>query len=198
MNQIETFIAFSGGIDSTYNLWRWLKDNPDDIILVHHVTYYNQEGRAEYEKKAVDQVLDWLRKNGLTNFHYVESILDLRQFRRIGLDTITLASLHGTLLKGYWEVKYWVTNTPKNEYSRLGDGVMARREKAKEIIKVITGKRYQSVYGLDKMTKREIINSMPKELFELTWWCRRPKEDGTVCGKCHTCKQVKEVVTNGE
>ncbi len=191
---MDTFIALSGGIDSTFNLWRWLVKNTDRKILVHHVTYFNREGRGYYEKQSVDKILQWLNGQGLTNYVYRESILDLTDFRRYGLDTITLASLHGTLLLGYVDIKYWVANTPKNEFKRLGDGVMHRRRRSREIVKVITNREYQSVYSLESMTKKEIINAMPKELFELAWYCRRPKADGSVCGECHTCKQVREAL----
>lgn len=48
---MNTFLALSGGIDSTYNLWRWLSNHPNQTLLVHHVVYYNREGRADLEKK---------------------------------------------------------------------------------------------------------------------------------------------------
>lgn len=191
---IETFIAFSGGIDSTYNLWRWLRDHPEQTILIHHVAYYNGEKRTLYEQKAVHQVLKWLNDQGMTNYKYVESILDLTQFKRYGLDTITLASLHGTLLTAYWDVKYWIANTPRDEYIRIGDAVTRRRERADDIIKLITNKRYQRIYSLHKLTKKQIIEDMPPELFKLTWYCRRPTKEGMVCGECHTCKQVEEAL----
>lgn len=190
---IDTFHGFSGGIDSTYNMWRWLKENPDKTLLVHHITYYNNEGggrRGYLEKEAVGNILNWFNEQGLTNYVYHESILDITDIPRFGLDTITMASLHGTVLLGYRGVSKWIANTPKNEYNRIGNEVFRRRKISRRIVKMITGRDFLPVYSLADMTKKQIMTAMPPELLELCWYCRRPTEDFKTCGECHTCKQV--------
>lgn len=193
--KMDTFIAFSGGIDSTYNLWRWLKENPKKKILVHHVTYFNNEGtglRGYHEKEAVDNILRWLNEQGLTNYEYRESVLDLKDFPRFGLDHITLSPLHALLLSAYPDINKWVKNTPRDEYERLGDQLQAWFTRADRLIRIIAKKQYDTIYSLEKMYKKDIIEAMPIELLELTWYCRSPQIDGSTCGQCHTCKQVSE------
>lgn len=192
---MKTFVAFSGGVDSTYNLYRWLKENPEDKILVHHVVYFNKEGtglRGYFEKESVDKILSWLNSQGLTNYEYRESILDLTNFPRHGLDTITLASIHSTLLLAYPDIEFILDNSPEDEFKRLGWRMKNRKERRDRIMNIIIGRKLTPIYSITHMSKQEIVNSMPKELFELTWYCRSPNEDGSTCGKCHTCKQVQE------
>lgn len=193
MTELTTLHAFSGGIDSTYNLWRWLEENPDKTLLVHHITYHNHEGRGDAELKAVHDILAWLKEKDLTNYIYIESLLDLTAFKYIGLDSTTLAALHGTLIAGYRTVRYKTDNTPINEWTRLGETEMnRRRDRASKIIRIVAGRNLSPVYSLRNMKKEEIIAAMPPDLLALCWYCRRPRKDGSICGKCHTCKQVKK------
>ena len=73
---MRTLLNFSGGIDSAYCLYRYLKDDPRETLLVHHLNLINKEGRAPHEKQAVKSILDWCVKNGIANFKYIESAFD--------------------------------------------------------------------------------------------------------------------------
>ena len=64
----KAIIQLSGGLDSAYCLYDWLKNNPDDFIVVHHINMINHEGRAKVEQKAVYDILGWLDKNGLNKY----------------------------------------------------------------------------------------------------------------------------------
>lgn len=188
------FHALSGGIDSVYSMWKWLKENPDKILIVHHVHYQSHEFRRDQESKAVKNVLKWFKDNNLTNFKYHESWLDTSSLGAIGYDTISLAALHGFVLKKYPYIRYILDNAPKDEVLRLGIIELEnRKRKAEAIRKTITGKNFLPIHMLRHMTKKEIIEDMPKDLLELCWYCRRPQGDKP-CHTCHTCKQVDEAL----
>ncbi len=190
---MNTFIALSGGIDSTYNLYQWLKKNPKQRILVHHINYYSFEGRGDYEKKAVQDVLKWLRSKGYKNFKYVETTFDNSKFGRMGFDSEVLAPIHAFVIKRYKTLRTYILNAPKDEYDRLGSELQRRNEFSKKILETILGYQMNYITPLAKMSKQEIIADMPKDLLELCWYCRHPRADGSTCGQCHTCKQVKGV-----
>ena len=48
-------------------------------------------------------------------------------------------------------------------------------------------------YPLKGMTKKQVMEGLPKDLLELTWYCRTPKNNN-VCGNCITCKEVREAL----
>ncbi|MFX0139568.1 MAG: 7-cyano-7-deazaguanine synthase [Candidatus Hodarchaeota archaeon] len=46
------------------------------------------------------------------------------------------------------------------------------------------------------LKKIDVYESIPKELAEMTWSCRRPIYKGNtyeICGKCHACKSREEI-----
>lgn len=66
-------IPFSGGVNSTYALWRWLSHTSDDIVAVYaEETWQDQlveQGREERERVAADAIAAWLSDN-VRNFTY--------------------------------------------------------------------------------------------------------------------------------
>jgi 7-cyano-7-deazaguanine synthase in queuosine biosynthesis len=63
---------------------------------------------------------------------------------------------------------------------------MSRRQ----ILRSTTGRNINFVYKLTSMTKQQVIETMPEELFELCWYCRTP-HNNRKCGNCMTCKAVE-------
>src|SRR5690606_23675578 len=59
----RVLVNLSGGIDSSYCLYLAMQAGCD--VLVHHIRLVNREGRAPYEKEAVQRVMEWIRSQGL-------------------------------------------------------------------------------------------------------------------------------------
>ena len=189
----------SGGIDSTYCLWQYLKKNPKKTLLVHHVRL--DSPRIEQEAKAVMDVLDWCRRQGLKNFVYEESGFSKGTVKR-DLDVYVVMFMTGLILKGrkYKQLKEILIPTPKDEYERLSPVSLSRNQRRAQRIRraLIEGDDVvvkicddvKEVRPIKDKYKIELIEEMPKDLFELTWWCRWPDDKGEPCKKCHTCKQV--------
>lgn len=93
--------------------------------------------------------------------------MDLRDFPRFGFDTVTLASVHATLLTGYPGIQTMLNNTPKDEYERLGGELDRRKRKQNEIFQTILGKTLRVRYALKNKTKQEIIEDIPKRSFKI-------------------------------
>ena len=187
---MKTLLNLSGGIDSTYVAYKWLKEHPKEKLLIHHCSLRTREERWKKEDEAASNIIQWLKENGLDNFEYIESVMDNRQIKPSMWDSSIMAVFTAMIVNSYG-VTQVLNNTPKDEYTRLGQGILQMLSRARQIRQAITSKPLDTVFMLKDMSKRQIIESMPKELFELCWYCRIPQGDET-CGQCHTCKQVKE------
>lgn len=191
---MNTVHNFSGGIDSTYSLWKWLSEHPDETLLVHHVSLRTWEKRWEKEDAAVHNVLEWLNENGLTNYEYIETVLDVCDAHpRLWDSTLTYFMLASVLTNTrFKELEYVLNNTPQDEYDRLGKTLDRMVAKKTNVFNSVRKKPLKTVYMMKGKYKKQIIKEMPIDLLELCWYCRRPQGDD-VCHTCHTCKQVDKV-----
>lgn len=196
---MTTLINFSGGIDSTYCLYKYMKDikQPSERVIVHHNILINSTNRWNKESEACKNILEWLKQNNLDNFTYVETTFKQPDNFLIPLDSILhMGYISGIIGKTY-SITHQVYSTPKDEYERLGYEEMHRRNTNVELIrKMIYDKDVQIISFIDKTYKQDIMQQMPSELLDLCWYCRTPSKEGKPCGKCHTCKQVIKAKEN--
>jgi 7-cyano-7-deazaguanine synthase in queuosine biosynthesis len=200
------FLNLSGGVDSTYYAWRWMRENPKEKILLHHCLY--MRARLEKEKTACDNILEYFRKNGLTNFSYIETGLQKGTFNKRIYDVEALSGMTGVILKTYPTITTVLLSYCREETAPLanhlhGGGTVKdfdpkhRYSISNHVVETIAQKQYEYLVYLDKneylVSKKQMIHEMPQELFEMTWYCRRPK-NGNPCGGCHTCKKVKRAL----
>jgi len=196
---MDTLINFSGGIDSTHCLHKYLTQNPRKTLVVHYVNLHAR--RSPYEEAAVDNILDWHKERGHSNFRLEKTGLDQGTLPRT-MDTYVLMFMVGLLLRRrkYRGIKYMLVGAPWDEEERLGREELERRRARGEKTRVsVFGETSQElafrsdvemIYPLYGKTKKQIIRELPDELMNLVWYCRRPLNDGVVCGRCHTCRQV--------
>ncbi len=197
---MDTALAFSGGVDSVYCLWDYLKRNPRKKILIHHVkmSYCNNEvhkRRQTEEYRSVKKILNWLNNNGFKNrVKYYESILDYGTITTATYDIIATAFYTGVLLKKHRNIKYVISSTNLNEGLTLDlEEIKAKKKRADrhDLIKLIACREdIEMTYPIYTKDKTQLIKEMPKSLFELCWYCRTPTENNQPCKKCFTCKSV--------
>ena len=180
-------VQLSGGIDSAFVLWDWLKNNPNEICLVHHINRKNHEGRLELEKIAVNNILNWLSANGLDNFIYVESGFDYGSLNYIIKDVEICGFFLGVILRN----PKWAS-IEKILMPIYGDINSAREVRKRKILDIVSyDKKVRIEYPLKYLSKADVINKIPKKLLELTWYCRKPKNK-LPCGDCYTCNEVRD------
>jgi len=195
---MDSIMAFSGGVDSVYVLYKYMKDNPNKTILIHHVRLKNHQGRMEYELRAVKDVLRWMDKHGYRlRYKYIESGMDYGNIKNIHYDITSVACFTGIILKNsiYKNIKY-VICTPNKEESQgkeLEEVKNTNKRVTRDnVIKLLSGREdLEIIYPIYNIPKDDIINDMPKDLFELCWYCRKPTKDGKPCGVCFTCCRVR-------
>ncbi len=194
---IDTLINFSGGVDSTFYLYQYLKNNPNKDLLVFHLKMTNFQGRQAYEYKAVKDILKWLSDHGYSNYKYLEAAFDYGDMDGKIMDVAVIAFMNGILLG---DPKYEKIVNILSCVNRWDPTPTAPRIKdARAIRSLVLKSRWPKVEVkrsnfnfLDpyrKYRKSEMLTEMPRELFDLTWYCRQPQE-GKTCGKCHACVMV--------
>lgn len=196
-DEMDTLVNFSGGIDSTYCLYEYLKNNSEKKLLVHFVSLRNAEGRLKYEQAAVAKVLQWLRSKKLDNFKMVYTGFDYGTMRYLIQDVEIIGFMSGVLLRNprYSGVENIIVSANAGDF--LVGGYELRSARRKEIFKAVSkGREVNYVYPIKDKTKKDLIQLMPKQLFDATWYCRKPTAVGKTCNKCRTCREVNEALSS--
>lgn len=188
----DALLLLSGGIDSALCLYQ--RAAAGLPTRTHHVVLKDHEGRQDVEAKATRDVLDYMQRKFGTQIRHSESGMD---FGRMWIPR----NLHAW---GYWAGV--LLAAPANRHinelvvpshidsnlrkSLPMDQYIARVDRIyRSHIETICRRPITISHPLVAMTKADILAAIPKDLLALCWWCRRP-QNGQVCHKCHTCRQV--------
>ena len=187
----DTLLHFSGGMDSTYVLYDYLKKHPDRTILVHHVLLRNKnEDRLIHEKKAVKDILSWLTANGYNNYVYHESTFDYGSLYYISLKDIQIVSVFTAIImksRHFVNIKNLLLSWHKGEVNRqdINKGYRIRLA-----LQGFQAREPELIFPIENMTRKDMARNMPEDLLRLVWCCRKPLSNGRHCGVCHTCKEL--------
>jgi 7-cyano-7-deazaguanine synthase in queuosine biosynthesis len=201
---LTTYINLSGGVDSAYYLYRWMKENPKDEILVHHCLF--NKSRKEVEDKAAKAILAFFDKNGMKKYRYVTTTFNRGTIKGAMMDVEVMGALSGLILRCYPSVKtvlmsYCHEETPRIR-KHLATGKALKEFSAKERtgvfmrgIEVFAKRPMNFVIPYMNKTKGQMLEELPKELREVLWFCRKPK-DGKPCERCFNCRRVLPKLKN--
>jgi 7-cyano-7-deazaguanine synthase in queuosine biosynthesis len=185
---------FSGGLDSTAMLVQLLAESAQPL-RVHHVHMENAEGRAGAERGAAEAIVAWCRAR-YRPFRYSESGLDFRGLDAIPIDYLAIAFVACQV----------AIDTPGCDRIAVGslaadtdiENRSARQRRVFDEMYACYRARklgepsVQWLYPVYRKSKQELAQSLPAELRELTWSCRRPLPDPSEAGRgyrpCGACK----------
>jgi 7-cyano-7-deazaguanine synthase in queuosine biosynthesis len=189
---MTTLVMFSGGLDSTAMLVKLLAETKDEL-RVHHIRMANAEGREGAEGEACRRIVAWCRGR-YREFRYSESGLDFRGLEAIPIDYLSIAFVACAV----------AIDTPRcgriavASLSRDTD-IANRSERQRRVFDELYAcyrarrlgePRVEWIYPVYDWTKEQVARSLPRELRELTWSCRRPVPEGAgwrPCGACKAC-----------
>ena len=193
----------SGGIDSTYCFWSYLNQYKDekDKLLVFHVKL--ETGRrtslaASYEMEAVENILKWMDEHNLTNYYYIQSTLLFEDLKPTSLDVSILGSMIGYLLRDLRfrrKLKYVIRTRCMDEINRTSGNlrnINITLNRANKVTKAISDIELINLFPIAHVKKAEMLAQMPKDLSSLCLYCRKPLDNKTPCGECHTCKDANK------
>lgn len=196
--QSRALLMLSGGIDSTYCMYQALSSGRS--LAVHHIHLVNREGRSDAERRAVQQILRWFRRKGLTNFTYTESTFDYGSIRHIAKDYSVYSLMIGILLQDprNRDISSFIHPRHSDAFNlRQGQTFESASRRANAVLtgvsKLVANRDVRMELPIVGMTKKQVIEACPPDLLRLTWYCRRPRKAGSVfypCNACFTCKQV--------
>jgi hypothetical protein len=198
----RAIIPFSGGIDSTAALYHTLTKYPDEYFFVFKVNLINgsSASRTVMEERAVNNILDELRKMGISNFTYRRLSYDYAQLGYPPIwDSEAVNFAAATCIRSLPDVYEFVEGAIMDDY--LQPGFQDRLDQIEKILYLVSERTVDSlkiVFPLKDMMKYEVMKSIPLNLLKMTWSCRFPVEgpewDLKKCGKCHTCNIINGVL----
>ena len=182
-------VMLSGGLDSTGMLWKLIKESRS--FHVHHMNLFNQENRAKVESVAIKNILKYV--GCYSTFGYSESTHYYPTYNNCFMyDSDIVAFISGTICLSMPSIKHIAIGMTKNDTE--GPSLTSRIERSTKIISAFTAAT--KIYPVMNMSKREIYESLPSDLRDLTWSCRTPiYKDNTAisCDKCSTCESLEEM-----
>lgn len=190
-----TLIMFSGGVDSTYQLVKFLKET-DDEILAHHVHFLNVEGRHQAEARRCREIVRFCRKE-YRDFRYSETAIDHRGMPFYGYDIIAAGFEAGIVSHGYFMehkrmVTRWLAGHCLEEKSSP--------ERLPHVLACVAANCFPlsppEFLRVKAVSKLEELNYLDPQLHRMMWTCRTPirADNGfEECGVCQTCKVMVDV-----
>lgn len=200
MNQTDTLLMLSGGIDSAYCLWQRVQQGLP--TRTHHVVLRDHEGRQMVESRATAQVLAWMKDNGGAGLiHHTESHVDFGTLKWLPRNFFLWSYWAGAIMAAPSGQNLTNIILPRHSDAFTGGpespGALKSDEAYRTTITLMTGREPTLVFPMVHMTKAEVIASMPEDLLRKCWWCRRPKW-GQPCHQCATCKLVDPALPGGK
>jgi 7-cyano-7-deazaguanine synthase in queuosine biosynthesis len=186
----SALLMLSGGLDSVALLANVLSET-DQRVHVHHIEIQNFEDRRDVENQALEGILAYLRQH-YRPFAYSTSTSEFPLGKGGGFDLtlvlFTAARVH-TALASVVDIVYTGHIAPNRPEILEGSAVFNA---------CYINKRFKPVWlwPLARLKKTEIYESIPRELADLTWSCRKPVREGDSfrpCGTCHACRSREEV-----
>ncbi|MCH1554379.1 MAG: hypothetical protein L7S45_07295 [Luminiphilus sp.] len=186
---IRSLVMYSGGLDSVALLANVLAET-EHHVHVHHIEIVNRDGRSEIENIAVEKTLDYIRRE-YRDFDYSSSRnefnvgwgggTDLQLAFTAGRLTTALEGMVDIVFTGHIQPPFWELS----EGAAILNAVFIQRKQKPEWLWPLS-----KIDGAFGMRKVHIWESIPPELAEMTWSCRRPVmvgDDIQVCNDCHAC-----------
>ncbi len=197
-----TFINLSGGVDSTYYLWRWLNEHPGEKIRVHHCRLHWR--RKEVEDEASKNIVKWLRNNLSANIDYVTTTLTKGTIQNTILDVEMIGAIAGfaarldtikTVLLPYCKEETRIIRKHFAKGKPIKELDIKHRTAVFIRLMELGAKRtfdFQCPYYMKR--KQDMVNELPDELLSLTWYCRKPTKEKQPCNECFNCRRVNRAI----
>jgi 7-cyano-7-deazaguanine synthase in queuosine biosynthesis len=200
----NTLLMFSGGLDSTGALWELLK-NKENKIHLHHLYLLNKEQRAEAEQKAVKNILSYISQSH--EVKYSESYHEYPYYSYLSLispngivvnkdfmhDSDIYNFIAGTICLSLRKIKTVAIGRTKSDNT---EDIEERAIRGNKILQLFAPTVKKS-YPVGHLTKAEVYSMLPEELRNMTWSCRTPitinENIFKECGKCKTCLELSKI-----
>jgi 7-cyano-7-deazaguanine synthase in queuosine biosynthesis len=177
-------VLLSGGLDSTYLLWKLLQDGPVEVI---YIDGQQPDNKIQMETFAVRKVIEWCNEN---------SPFSVVRYTKVTCHTTHLSHDHKFGQPIAWMLGAVSFATGK-DHSYVAMSYVAGDQIAchipdmeaawKLLSSIVSHYPVELRIPLKFTTKDKIWDEMPKALRKLTWTCETPTDDFEQCGRCVAC-----------
>lgn len=191
---------FSGGLDSYGCAWELLTNDiyKDFDICFHHMHLINREGRTKVEKEATYKFVEYCQENLDRPFKFTENLFGFGYLTQgsFPMDSFLYAFVAAMSCNNNPAIVHVAVGRTKTD---IENGIARARHiiRSQEIFNTALddGRRFavNYIFPASHLSKREIYDRLPSELQNSFWSCRRPVDDCRPCGRCETCKTLKEI-----
>jgi 7-cyano-7-deazaguanine synthase in queuosine biosynthesis len=195
----------SGGPDSTAMIWKYLTETGHRVHIHHCILDTNDVIRHQSEWVAVQNIVKWLRnpENGL-KYNHGNPIVDRIEgftynrfeFKGFGgpADHLLYAMMgacffiapgeNGAPISWQNHIRCMATGRNVEDCTTSGSSLF---HKARLLFETATEGNVQWLTPMINYGKREVINMLPKPLFELTTSCSYPMKINQYWAPCNEC-----------
>lgn len=190
-------VMLSGGLDSTGMLVKLLQET-NEPIHVHHIIINNKEKRWMAENLAVKNIVEYCYKN-YREFKYTANVFGFAQFTSFFCwDNDVVRFIAAQICKGDPSITELALGKCKDDETQ---SFRVRALQSATIWKACfldgIGTPPKIIRPVEHMTKKQLAEYLPPELFEMTWSCRTPKIINNKSVKCRTCDTCKVFIDQG-
>lgn len=184
---LGSLLMFSGGLDSTALLANLLTATRHRLH-VHRIEIANFENRHPMENNAAKRIIDYCQTH-YRPFTYSESKQEFHLGIGGGMDMTLAMFMAGRVynaMGGGIDV-VWTGHIDPAEWEVV-EGAAVLHANFINKLRVPEWLR-----PLRRMSKKDIYESIPRELAECCWSCRAPVIEGkhySPCGQCYTCTTI--------
>jgi 7-cyano-7-deazaguanine synthase in queuosine biosynthesis len=204
----KTAIGFSGGLDSTYVLWKLLNSTDDEVTAVHFDQTYVSDNKRSYQpdlsvyqKKVTIDISNWLKineRNFTLESRVVKNISQDQSSLVYFIDDLAPSVVDGTFDRICFGVGPRWENYP-DVVTTHSDGYTTRynnRRTSKAYLNAMerNGASTTAFWTPIKEWNAnifKIITELPPDLYDLTYSCVVPSVDANgnfiSCGQCVKC-----------
>lgn len=183
--------TWSGGLDSTYSLWRLLEIGFDVVSV--HVQLKNKFNRHLRESESVESVMEWFKERGLA---------ERLELRRAGIDYgDTVIPRHTRTIELCRPLAAYSLRDPDLAdisiivASGIQNDSPAPPQERVRIHRAVESAAKRSVFlmrATSKFSKAKVALDTPDDLRLRCWSCNHPTDEGE-CGECSTCKHLETI-----
>lgn len=193
-------IMLSGGLDSTYLSWKIMSEG--EIPYLCHVHIKNRESVGRNQYKQIKPILSYFIKQKF-KFSYNESTFEFG-LSKVGFDSDLLLLVAQKVCLNIGKPVQLVMGWNPFDMKRTVIAERAKRNVTDNIWKaLIESNRNRNLISKEisfpliekNIYKEDMIKEIPKELLDLTWSCRKSKNN-VPCGECHACREKSIAVKN--
>lgn len=195
---LRLVLMLSGGLDSVALLVNLLAAT-DHEVHAHHIVLDNVEGRAGAENEALEAVFAWTDEHLRPHERSTSTHAFHLPTGGGGWDTTLTLFTAARVVRGLgpWRADAVVTGHINPAFAELAEGEAVFHA-------TFQSRRWRPAWVRplgrlqgDRVARKALIrDSLPPEVAERCWWCRRPVPAGegwAPCGQCHACTAMAEV-----